>query len=153
MAERVSAEQAKGLRAVAFGVPDGRGGVKFGKGWGFAPSFNEVIGATEALYNETQVIRLHEQLAALSAEVERLREDAQWRPIETAPHNTWPPHYFLMYGKGGYFDENGSVEKGLNSDDGIIFVNGLPAPEASHWKPLPEPPAQDAGAMGGEGAS
>ena len=44
-------QQSQGERKpVAFGVPDGKGGVKFGRGWAFSPTLNTAVGATLALY-------------------------------------------------------------------------------------------------------
>ena len=81
-------------------------------------------------------------VAMLVAEIERLRGEAEWRPIETAPHDGT---YILLAGPSGYRTTPLRVEVGhwdekyrpLNpwqtfSND--AFTDG--GEPATHWRPL-----------------
>jgi hypothetical protein len=73
----------------------------------------------------------------LQAEVEALRKDAEWQPIETAPKDSFSRLYMV----------NGRCMQGFIDSTGMLCAQtdyhswrkmyGTP----THWKPLPKPPA------------
>lgn len=91
---------------------------------------------------------VHQDRAALLAEVERLRALHAWRPIDTAPKTS--PEWILL----GYFpdymkgkQQGGTPKIAYWSDHRRLWVDdagrGLNADGAfspTHWMPLPGPP-------------
>jgi hypothetical protein len=125
MAERVSAEQAVGFVNTMLSTTDRQEQIN-ASGW---------------------VVQFITQNAALSAEVERLREDARWRPIESAPKDGTPILVYLAADLGGSRFHTARLHPNVSVVGGVFAFD---APRMTRWKPL-EPPAQDAGAVGGEG--
>lgn len=56
--QALAARQPVGQEPVAYGVPDGRGGVKFGKGWAFTKQAEPSLGSTMPLYTTAQAVDL-----------------------------------------------------------------------------------------------
>lgn len=85
-----------------------------------------------------------EIMLAIGEEVLRERERcAQWQPIETAPHETnvllaWPDSTL----PGGWKVEAGMASWGWRRDG---VSNMSEHGQATHWQPLPAPPAQEGG--------
>jgi hypothetical protein len=82
---------------------------------------------------------LHTQAAkieALQAEVEMLRKDAAWQPIETAPKDHFPRLY-MVEGRcvQGFVDVTGMF---CTQTDYQPWRKMYGAP--THWRPLPQPP-------------
>jgi len=88
-------------------------------------------------------IREHD---ALRAEVERLRASQQWQPIETAPRD----------GKAFFWIVPKTAEETFQDTSGNLILSKAPPhwelcyfrgwnslSKATHWMPLPEPPAKD----------
>jgi hypothetical protein len=87
---------------------------------------------------DTPKVRLLEIISKLQAEVEVLRKDAAWKPIETAPKDK----YILVTDFGEYPDapdiyvaEWFDFGKYWSTSHGC--VHGV-----SHWMPLPKPPIE-----------
>lgn len=84
--------------------------------------------------------------SALYAENQRLRDENEWRDIESAPKNGKRIHLGFRHMQG--FDVIGHWSKSANSGKGAwsLTGDGVDAtllhgrPEPSHWRPLPSPP-------------
>ena len=89
-----------------------------------------------AAANPTTILSLLDDRDRLMAEIARLRADAEWRPISTAPKDRtielgfdYPGHLFTC-SSGYWTDHNGGgwVRQCLY--------------QPTHWRPLPQPPEE-----------
>lgn len=94
--------------------------------------------------------RAEARIAELEAEVQRLREQTQWRPIETAPKDK--PLLLGRFWRNALWDKNEpsvffqwtgswedrSLDKSGCSSDWTEY-HGL---QPTHWMPLPQPPQE-----------
>jgi len=102
-------------------------------------------------------VPIMKRVAELEAEVQALRKDAEWRPIETAPKDHGVTQ-FDVWANGerypGCFWGRATYEPG---DSGIVYQSDYDwngpvdsyVKGATHWKPLPPAPSA---AMNKEGA-
>lgn len=72
-------------------------------------------------------------------------EAVEWKPIETAPQDgttvlLWGPHMRMGMSTWFWAEEDGIG--GWRQDDGKHEDRPLRGPYPTHWKPLPDPPAQ-----------
>jgi hypothetical protein len=80
-----------------------------------------------------------EDMLQAADEIEWLRAERAWRPIETAPKDGT-----IIYGENGKFGQRGLVH--FNSQGEWEMVNGLTNMPIgigfypTHWQPLPTPP-------------
>jgi hypothetical protein len=75
------------------------------------------------------------KITELESQVEALRKDAEWQPIETAPKDG--TRLLLIIDHGEHGDK---IWTGLWAD-GWAVSYGKPENAPTHWKPLPQPPA------------
>lgn len=109
-------------------------------------------------------IETHSDRAALIAEVERLRDERQWQPIDSAPKGVWsesiadpeyiaPPPILLLFGASNTGISVGRwawyyAAGGRGCTDGCAWIEPVSGDVLSeyygesptHWMPLPEPP-------------
>lgn len=93
--------------------------------------------------------RQKSRIAELEAEVQALRKDAEWLPIETAPKTSRAILVHCSDRKNTYTACYGKVGGFLQADGWRHFGGGGDmTEEPTHWMPLPPPP----GIVGKEGA-
>ena len=125
------------------------------------PALNPSAGTTVTLGGEPAPSAAA-TITALRAEVERLRAERQWRPIETAPRGSGedgpnsvthpdyvpPPHLLLQHADGisvGYYDwyYHPGYGRGASPDEpawrSCPDYSGLYG--VTHWMPLPDTPS------------
>lgn len=89
-------------------------------------------------HNLTCIVALHNSYLDLSATIKALRAEREWQPIETAPKDGTT---FLAYRSGIIMmaqwrkSHNGHM---ANGGEGWFYPSWNPA---THWMPLPAPPA------------
>ena len=90
------------------------------------------------LYEDVQRFKEHatnekDARTALENEIEALRKDAEWQPIETAPKDEW------IYA-GRWVDDIARRWVGAK----VLWAIDRTWYDWTHWQPLPEAPAKDA---------
>src|ERR1700690_2715006 len=100
----------------------------------FPLNYTRVVLASD---HDAYIQRLSEQLAAAKRECERLRNTRQWQPIETAPKDT----VVLLYTPHRHFANPERIEACVYHDS----QGGSRHAWATHWQPLPDPPARREG--------
>jgi hypothetical protein len=106
----------------------------------------EVLGVYEALtprdwdrYVElTALVTLRALIARLRA-AERAREAEGWRPIETAPQDPWKP--ILVGTEAGGIPITVAFWEPVEKAFVRSWGDADPVEWATHWRPLPAPPA------------
>ena len=118
---------------------------------------SELAAKDEVIAEAGEMLAMRDrQLAALKAENEELRKDAEWRDIETAPKET---EIFIgrfidgkfRFGRSELIYEHANEFAGETWSGWLWSIddcNDSIADCPTHWMPLPKPPAMAQGEQG-----
>ena len=107
----------------------------------------EIAGLKELLKSGCLLLEDNEvkdsRIAELEAEIARLREQTQWRPIETAPKDGslilgWDNK--VMRGKGAACVMLWARNEHTQKHEWMNFSNAYRVDNPRYWMPLPQPP-------------
>lgn len=104
---------------------------------GTQPNGLEILDGADGLPEPYQNYRANAEILRLAAEVERLRDEREWRPIETAPKNGTEVLLWCERRQGHFIGVWDSSSDRWKSFGNTIY--------ATHWMPMPEPPDEVCG--------
>lgn len=95
----------------------------------------------ETVKHYTESFLKEADAALLACGYQKMREALEWRPIETAPHETLVLLYSPGFGHVRYEVGYASSGSRRTLSNGDVVSNQSWHGYATHWMPLPSPPA------------